>query len=233
MREQKLIYLKSLTAMIVDDNSELLRDLRDILSIFFKEVVLAESGEEALKLYSNGSIDAVFTDYVMPEMDGFQLCSNIRKCNQRIPLIIMSNYYDSKKLLKAIPLNLVDYLIKPIDYTTLTDTLIKIVEKLENESYLFQKIGDDIIYNFRSCELKIDNELINLSKSEQAIFEILLKNMDRFVSIEELSLSIGRGGEIKSEQAIKNSIHRLRGKLLNRDIIKSLKGYGYSINKSS
>lgn len=72
----------------------------------------------------------------MPLMNGYELCKEIRIINSKIPLTIMSNYSDKEKLLKSISLELSEYLVKPVEYQQLIDTLLKMIEKLEKEIYV-------------------------------------------------------------------------------------------------
>ena len=66
MNEKKLNLLKNLTLLLVDDEEALLDKLHTVLDIFFKEVVLAKDGQEALDIYHSQNIDMVISDYSMP-----------------------------------------------------------------------------------------------------------------------------------------------------------------------
>ena len=129
MNEEKLIRLKYLTLLLVEDDEVLLSKLQTILSIFFKEVLTALNGQEALAIYKKQKVDMIISDYTMPIMSGYELFETIRKENKTIPLTIISNYTDTDKLLNSIPLSLAYYLVKPVYYDTLTATLLKMIER--------------------------------------------------------------------------------------------------------
>ena len=99
MTEEKLSRLKMFTLLLVEDDEELLNKLNVILSIFFKEVITAQNGKDALEIYSTQKIDMIISDYSMPLMSGYELLKEIRKENKKIPLTIISNYSDKEKLL--------------------------------------------------------------------------------------------------------------------------------------
>lgn len=225
--------LKNLNLLLVEDDQELRSSIKETLSIFFKNVFTANNGLEAIDTYSNKSIDLIITDYVMPTMNGYELCKKIREINRKIPLVIMSNYTDQEKLLKSISLELTDYIIKPIEYKQLLATLIKMVEKLERENLLSFNITTNKKYNFFTKEIYDEKEKqhIKLTKSEVIILELLINNLDKVLTIENIEYSLSPL-EHKSEQAIKNVIHRLRSKLP-KNLLSNMKGIGYKLKKEA
>lgn len=108
-------------ALVVDDESAVREVLREALEAEGCEVVVAESGEIALKLYDQreGRLDIVFTDIGMPEMSGWELASEIRKRSGTIPLAIVSGWADAiscdaRQAIKA------DWVVaKPFDIATI------------------------------------------------------------------------------------------------------------------
>lgn len=210
MNEEKLNILKNFTLLLVDDEEALLDKLHTVLSIFFKEVILAKDGQEALDIYHTQNIDMVISDYAMPVLNGYGLCKAIRQEDRYIPLVIMSNYSDKEKLLSVIPLALAQYLIKPIDYATLTATLLSIIEQIEVN-------GLDIIIN--------KEDKISLSNSEINLLELFIIKNNQIVTMEEINLAIN-SIEQKSKQAIKSLIYRLRKKV-GKEVILNIPAYGY------
>lgn len=224
---QNIDLLKNMTLLLVEDDDELRNSIKELLSIFFKNIFVASNGLEALEIYSKNSINLIITDYVMPIMNGCDFCKEIRQKNKKIPLVIMSNYSDKEKLLKSISLELTDYLIKPLEYKQLLGTLLKMIEKLERENLLSFKINEDREYNFFTKEIYDIKEQknIKLAKSEIIILELLINNINKTVSIEEIEFNLSPN-ESKSEQAIKNIMHRLRIKLA-KNTIHNIQGIGY------
>lgn len=224
---QNIDLLKNMTLLLVEDDDELRNSIKELLSIFFKNIFVASNGLEALEIYSKNSINLIITDYVMPIMNGCDFCKEIRQKNKKIPLVIMSNYSDKEKLLKSISLELTDYLIKPLEYKQLLETLLKMIEKLERENLLSFKINEDREYNFFTKEIYDIKEQknIKLAKSEIIILELLINNINKTVSIEEIEFNLSPN-ESKSEQAIKNIMHRLRIKLA-KNTIHNIQGIGY------
>ena len=174
MNEEKLNILKNFTLLLVDDEKALLDKLHTILTIFFKEVILAKDGQEALDIYHTQNIDMVISDYAMPVLNGYELCKAIRQKDRYIPLVIMSNYSDKEKLLSVIPLALAQYLIKPIDYASLTATLVSMIEQIEVNGLDIIVINDLLSYNRFNKVLIDKGKEVTLSHSEIIILELFI-----------------------------------------------------------
>lgn len=223
--------LKKMSILLVEDDDELRDNLSQTLSFFFNKVILANNGIEAIKMLKLNKIDMIITDYVMPLMDGHEFCRYIRTNNHTLPITIISNYSEREKLIKLIDLELTNYLLKPINYDDLIKCLSSMLKKVDKLNLYDFQINNDTRYNFSTKEL-IDyksNTVIKLSKSEIIILELLLKNMNSIISV-ELIQSYLSPNEVKSEQAIKNIIHRLRNKI-GKDMIQNLQSLGYSFKK--
>ena len=225
MNEEKLNRLKKFTLLLVDDEEALLDKLHTVLSIFFKEVILAKNGQEALDIYHTQNIDMVISDYAMPVLNGYELCKAIRQKDKYIPLVIMSNYSDKEKLLSVIPLALAQYLIKPIDYASLTATLLSMIEQIEVNGLDIIVINEFISYNRFNKILINKEEKIGLSNSEINLLELFIIKNNQIVTMEEISLAV-KSVEEKSKQAIKSLIYRLRKKV-GKEVILNIPAYGY------
>lgn len=108
---------KGLKALLTDDYESIRRVLGEELRALGFQVVEAADGAAALENLSKQSFDILFTDLVMPEMDGFELCEEVRKTPeiQNLPIIVISTHCDADYIMKAIRLGADDYVAKPID----------------------------------------------------------------------------------------------------------------------
>jgi signal transduction histidine kinase/FixJ family two-component response regulator len=134
-------------ALVVDDESAVREVLREALEAEGCEVLVAESGEIALKLYDfhGGKIDVVFTDIGMPEMSGWELASEIRKRSSSVPLAIVSGWADAiscdaRQAIKA------DWVVsKPFDIATIAAIAKEVIERRENRANSKpEPIGEDV-----------------------------------------------------------------------------------------
>jgi DNA-binding response OmpR family regulator len=137
----------------------------------------------------------------------------------------MSNYSDKEKLLSVIPLALAQYLIKPIDYATLTSTLLSMIEQIEVNGLDIIVINDSVSYNRFNKILINKTEKICLSNNEINLLELFIIKNNQIVTMEEINLSIKSSEQI-SKQAIKSLIYRLRKKV-GKEVILNIPAYGY------
>lgn len=225
MQETKLSLLKNCTLLLVEDEEELLRNLKVTLELFFGTVLTALNGAEALKIYREKCIDVVMTDYVMPIMDGHRLCQEIRNHNNQTPLLILSNHSDQEKLLSAIPLNLTSYLLKPVNFQELTVALLSVIERMEQDCLLEIPLSKTLTYNKLAKQLQSGNDVIKLAKSEILLLELFLKHQNSIVTHDMIDSELENDKPL-SYQATKNLIYRLRKKI-GKDSIKSVQSLGY------
>ena len=116
--------LKSLNALLVEDEIEIQQTFHETLKYFFNDVYVLNNGLEALNfMKSTNDVNVVFTDYEMPYMNGYELVKEIREFNKKIPITIISNHDDKEKLQKCMPLGLYGYLFKPLQYDKLKSYL--------------------------------------------------------------------------------------------------------------
>lgn len=103
--------------MIVEDNT----DLSDMLNAYFRvqnyEVLVANWGEEALRLSQDNNLDLVVLDIRLPDIDGFEVCRQLRtqRRNQDVPIIFLTEKRDRVDKLQGLELGVVDYITKPFD----------------------------------------------------------------------------------------------------------------------
>ena len=153
-------YLKSQTVLFVEDE-ELAREiLANMLSKVFKKVLTAANGLEGLEKFeeskSSNEIDLIISDINMPIMNGLDMLEKIREIDSTIPVIFVTARNETNNILRAIDLNVTNYIIKPIQ----TDVLLK-------------KIAD-------ACEKKFISNELNEKKEE---LENYLEAVDTVASI--------------------------------------------------
>ena len=113
--ENKPISQLGLKALIVEDFETMRKAVAGVLNSLNMEVTEAGNGIEALKVLDTKPVDIVFCDLVMPEMDGFELCEEIRRRPniRHLPVIVVSTHRDAKYVVQALRCGADDYLTKP------------------------------------------------------------------------------------------------------------------------
>jgi len=121
--------LNNLKVLVVDDYEKMRQRICAILRQLSLNISEASNGVEALKVLRKEKFDMVFTDIVMPEMDGFELCEEIRKTSDWVdmPVVVISTHYDSNYIVKALRHGADDYIPKPIDLETVEKVLHRVL----------------------------------------------------------------------------------------------------------
>ena len=116
---------KSLTILLVEDEAEQRRETAAFLELYYRPVIQASNGREALALIDKQPPDLVISDIRMPVMDGLELAAEMKKCAPDMPLIFCTAFTDTSYLLKAIELGVAAFVRKPVD----TDELLAVIAK--------------------------------------------------------------------------------------------------------
>jgi len=218
--------LKSLTILYAEDNDEIRETTLRTLKILFKDVYTAKDGVEALEIYNKSTINLLFLDYVMPNIDGYELAMEIRKTNKAIPIVICSGFTDKDKLMNAIKIGAIKYIEKPLKFDDLMNTMDEVSELLKKENLLKIAIGEDLSYHYINKVLIHNDMEIPLSKKEIALIEFLLNKRSILSTQEELMREIFY--EDSDVNNLRNVIYRLKKKV-DVNFIVAVKELGYMI----
>ena len=124
----------NLTLLYVEDNEIVRENFTEIFTKYFKNIITAENGKDALQLYKNNKIDLAILDISIPIINGLNVAAKIRENDSKTEIIMLSAYSDKPKLLQAVNLHLFSYLIKPVQHNELHDTLTRAIAKLSINS---------------------------------------------------------------------------------------------------
>lgn len=215
----------NISILIVEDELELLNRLVKYISIFCDIIYQASDGKEGLDLFVKHRPNIILSDINMPQLRGVEFIEAIRKIDQNTQIIILSAYTDTEDFLKIIPLNLVEYLVKPIQMNQLKQTIIKAISNSSVKNTILLEC--DYVWNSETKSLYFENEKINLTKYENAFVEILVLKINNSVSYGEIHNHI-YDLEDYSQDAIFSLVKKIRKKT-KKELIKSSYKYGYVI----
>ncbi len=223
--------LKNLNILYVEDEENIRINIKKVLLLLCENVFDASSIEEAKIILKEQRIDIVISDINLPDTDGITFVKELRKTDKTIPIILLSAYTDTKYLLEATKLKLVDYLTKPIDFKTLNNALQTCVEEiLDNSRYLIL-FQNEIQYNVlhkKLIDLNTKKEILLTSK-ELELLSFLIKNSNRIVSAEELKSNIWEDYFEATDSALKNLLNKVRKKIGKESIV-NISGVGYRLD---
>ena len=222
--------LKTLTVLYVEDEAEIRINIADTLSFYVKEIIQAKDGKEGYELYQKRKPDIILSDILMPIMDGIEMVEEIRKEDQKTPIVMITAHTEKDYLLSAVKLHLEQYLVKPVSLPDILQSLCTCLEKISLNHAIVCDLPKGYHYDFDHKLLTYNKEVIKLNKKEIQFFEILLENTQRVVTYEELQENVW-GDSVMTDNALRSVVRSLRKKLP-VDIITNLSGVGYKLESS-
>lgn len=223
--------LKNLTILYVEDEENIRANIKKVLLLLCENVFDVSSAEEAKIIFETQRIDIIISDINLPNSDGIKFVQELRKIDKTIPVILLSAFTDTKYLLEATKLKLVDYLTKPIDFKTLNNALHSCVKEILDNSRYSIYFQNNIQYNVLHKKL-IDlntNEEIMLTSKEVDLIDFLIKNNNRVVSTDELKSNLWEDCFEATDSALKNLLNKVRKKI-GKESISNISGVGYRLD---
>ena len=220
--------IEDITILIAEDETKLRHSMVEYLQLFFTHVYATEDGESAYEQYKVLHPDILIADIHMPRLDGLPLIQRIRQQDKKTRIIITTAHSDKEKLLQAIELNLVKYLIKPVQSDTLKTLLFSLVEEIHQESDTIALNGGYRWQKQTGRLLGPSREEIPLSPKERKVLSLLISKQGETVSSYDIynHLYEEQPERDYSAYAVTSLIKRLRQKLP-EGMIKSIYGVGY------
>lgn len=215
--------------LIVDDE-KLIRDLiREYCEYDGYNVIEAEDGLEAIECVKNNDFDVAILDIMMPKLDGYQACKEIKKI-KNIPIIMLSARADEYDKLYGFDLGIDDYITKPFSPKELM-ARIKAVTKRKESTNMYE-IGtlkiDDLAH-----EVRVNNKVIDLTPKEYTLLLYLVKNKNIALSREQLLEAVWGYEFYGDDRTIDTHIKTLRNRLGdNRKYIATVRGMGYKFEEN-
>ncbi|MDP9697998.1 MULTISPECIES: response regulator transcription factor [Paenibacillus] len=159
------------TILVADDDA----NIRELVCLFLRndgfDTVEAVDGYQALTLYKERSIDLVVLDIMMPVMDGWALCRELRQMNADLPLLMLTARGETWEKVKGFELGTDDYLTKPFDPLELTVRVKALLKRYKIGSTHMIQFGD-VTLDRQSYKVILGTESLTLPLKE---FELLYK----------------------------------------------------------
>ena len=215
--------------LLLEDDVILNEIIEEFLLSLNYEVITAFDGNIAEELIYEKSFDLLLFDVNIPNITGFELLKNIRQNNINIPIIFITSRHTADDVKIGFNSGCDDYIKKPFELSELQLRIenIKRLRQIDNHGQI--KIDNDTFYNYEKKVIIRNNEEFNLSKIESKILEYFLKNKNKTISIDEISVNNWVYDEMPESTTIRTYIKNLRKKL-NDETITTLKGIGYRFN---
>ena len=211
--------------LLIEDNYMIVKAIVYLLKQNNFDVVVSNNLSDSLNYLSN-NIDIVILDLMLPDGDGLVFYKTHLKNKHTI---ILTAKDDEDIVVDAIDFGVDEYIIKPFRAKELVSRINKIIRKKE-EKNIIQK--DNIIINLDSSQVFVNNNEVYFTSLEYKILILLFQNFNRVITRDILIDRIWDiTGKIVNDNTLSVYIKRIREKLNNDSIIKTIKGIGYRVDK--
>lgn len=223
--------MEILKILVVDDESRMRKLVGDFLTKKGYEVIEAENGEQAVDLFfQNKNIALIILDVMMPKMDGWQVCREIRQYS-KVPIIMLTAKSDEKDELLGFELGVDEYISKPFSPKILVARVEAILRRANVVEDVLSVGG--ISLDLEAHQVKIDGESVELSYKEFELLTYFVKNKGVALSREKILNNVWNYDYFGDARTIDTHVKKLRSKLGDKgDYIKTIWGMGYKLEVS-
>lgn len=223
------------TILIVEDEKR----VADLLKIGLEEngyqTMVAYDGAMGLRLFQSNSFQLVISDIILPKLDGFELCKEIRKVNERIPILMLTALGSADDKLEGFDAGADDYMVKPFDFREL-NARVKVLLKRNAETVVRppeQITYADLSVNLNLREVTRNNIAIKLSPKEYNLLLYMLENAEKVITRVEIAEKVWNTHFDRGTNFIDVYINYLRKKIdkdFGKKLIHTKPGVGFILS---
>jgi len=213
--------------LVVDDESRMRKLVHDFLARNNYEVIEAENGEEAVDLFfEQKNIELIILDVMMPKMDGWQVCKEIRQYST-VPIIMLTAKSDERDELLGFKLGVDEYISKPFSPKILVARVEAVLRRAGTVAAETTEIGG-IVLDKSAHQVFVDGQPIELSVKEFELLTYFIDNKGIALSRERILNNVWNYDYFGDARTIDTHVKKLRSKIGDKgDYIKTIWGLGY------
>ena len=215
--------------LLVEDEESLVNVLTLNLELENYEVEVASTGSEAIKKFDD-SFDLVILDVMLPEVNGFDVCANLRK-KSLTPILFISAKGTSLDRITGLKMGADDYLVKPFNLEELLLRIAILINRPKQSAEMTDYTFGENSINFKTYEVIAQGKILTLSKRELALLRFLITKQNEVVSRDAILDKIWGRDNFPTSRTIDNYILNFRKYFepepSNPIYFKSLRGVGY------
>ena len=220
--------MADLKILVVDDEARMRKLVKDFLTRENYIVKEAADGEEAIDIFfEDNDIDLVILDVMMPKMDGWEVCKEIRQFS-KVPIIMLTAKGEESDELLGFDLGVDEYISKPFSPKILVARVNAILRRTNNLDENETLSAGDIEVNQAAHTVKVKGKPIELSFKEFELLEYFIKNKGIALSRENILNNVWNYDYFGDARTIDTHVKKLRAKLGDcGDYIQTIWGMGY------
>lgn len=220
--------MEQIKILVVDDESRMRKLVRDFLERAGFQVLEAGDGMEALDLfYEDQGISLIILDVMMPKMDGWEVCREIRK-ESKVPIIMLTARGDERDELNGFELGVDEYISKPFSPKILVARVNALLRRTSGLSMDQTIAAGGIEIDKAAHIVKIDGNMIDLSFKEFELLTYFIENQGIALSREKILNNVWNYDYFGDARTIDTHVKKLRNKLGDKgEYIRTIWGMGY------
>lgn len=201
--------------LLIDDDPTILQLLKLFLENEGYQVMVAESGTAGLELVAKQMPDLAIVDLIMPVLDGFETCRRLREFGIQ-SILVMSHRHDERSVIRSLEMGADDYLRKPFAVPIFLAKIRTLLRRNGHSDYGEASLMYDdgqLLIDLERRHIEVHGEFVQLTPTEFRLLSILLRNVGRVVSHEELIREVWGTEGGATIASLKVYIHYLRNKI--------------------
>ena len=221
--------MNDVTILIVDDESRMRKLIKDFLIKKNYNILEAEDGEKALKVYNENKnkIKLILLDVMMPKLDGWSVLRQIRQENKSLPIVMLTARAEEQDELFGFELGVDEYITKPFSPKILVARVEAILKRAIPEAKEL-KDYDGIVIDNEGRTVTVDGKIVELSFREYELLKYLLENENIALSRDKILNTVWNYDYYGDSRTIDSHIKKIRHKLGKKGKhIQTIRGIGY------
>lgn len=218
--------------LLIEDDETVSDAIVQMMSLNGFQVTQAANTQDAYTAFQNCHFILAIVDIGLPGADGMTFVRRIRKDGSRMPVLTLTARHALREKLNAFELGVDDYLVKPFDMAELLVRCRALLRRANEPSGVINKSGR-INIDLAGRQVKIDEAIIDFTRSEWLILELLTRNFGKIVSKERLLRVLAGQDNETTANAVETHISRLRTKLGSALRIRVVRGLGYRLDEDA
>lgn len=221
--------------LVVEDEHRIAEAIKKGLEQENYAVDLAYDGKNGYDLATGEEYDLIVLDLMLPGMDGMTICRILREKAIETPILILTARGQTNDKIEGLDTGADDYMTKPFSFEEFLARVRALIRRPRNMTQNEIKVGD-LVMNTVSFEVYRGNKQIQLSSKEFSILEYLMRNIGRILTKEQIIGHVWNYDADILPNTVEVNIRNLRNKIdkpfRGKEIIKTVRGFGYKIESN-
>ena len=224
------------TILIVEDDSTMLRGLKDNFEFAGYTVITADDGEKGLNAALDGKPDLIILDIMLPKINGYEICRLVRKEKLDMPIIMLTAKGEESDIVLGLNLGADDYVTKPFSIRELLARAAAFLRRRKQEQTDTFEFGTFVL-DIPARTLTRNGKEIKLSPKEFKLLEFFLKRQGRALTRDDILNAVWGYDTFVTDRSVDRFVTTLRNKIekdpQNPDFIHTIREIGYKFEFDS